>query len=87
MISQTKSLKIKSFLPPNFAVIKICLAIRLAEDETRMGGIQFRVSPSLTSIKTLCKVTVFSRVKSSSESTLIFTKFKEKSYVIPHFDL
>ena len=39
MISQAKPLKIKSFLPFNFAVTKICLAIRLAEDGTRMGGI------------------------------------------------
>ena len=39
MISQTKTLKIKSFLPFNFAVTKICVAIRLAEDGTRMGDI------------------------------------------------
>ena len=39
MISQAKPLKIKSFLPFNFAITKICLAIRLAEDGTRMGGI------------------------------------------------
>ena len=36
----------KSFLPFNFAITKICVAIRLAEDETKMGGIQFRLSPS-----------------------------------------
>ena len=46
MISQTKTLKIKSFLPFNFAITKICVAIRLAEDGTRMGGIKFRLSPS-----------------------------------------
>ena len=39
MISQTKALKIKSFLPFNFTSFKICVEIRLAEDETRMGGI------------------------------------------------
>ena len=32
MISQTKTLKIKSFLPFNFAITKICVAIRLAEN-------------------------------------------------------
>ena len=39
MISQTKPLKIKSFLPFNFALTKICVTIRLAEDGTRMDGI------------------------------------------------
>ena len=39
IISQTKTLKIKSFLPFNFAVIKISVAICLAEDRTRMGGL------------------------------------------------
>ena len=39
MISQTKTLKIKYFLPFNFTVTQICVAIRFAEDETRMGGI------------------------------------------------
>ena len=39
MISQTKALKIKSFLPFHFAITKICVATRLAEDGTRMGGI------------------------------------------------
>ena len=39
MISQTKALKIKSFLQFNFASTKICVAIRLADDRTRMGGI------------------------------------------------
>ena len=39
MILQTKPLKIKSFLPFNFAVTKICVAMRLAEDGTRMGRI------------------------------------------------
>ena len=29
MISQTKALKIKSFLPFNFEITKICVAIRL----------------------------------------------------------
>ena len=39
MISQTKRLKTKSFLQFNFAITKIYVAIRLAEDGTRMGGI------------------------------------------------
>ena len=39
LISQTKPLKIKSFVPLNFAITNICVAICLAEDETRMGGI------------------------------------------------
>ena len=38
-ISQTKPLKIESFLPSNFVITKICVRIRLAEDGTRMGGI------------------------------------------------
>ena len=38
MISQTKPLKTKSFLPFNFSVTNILVAIRL-EDGTRMGGI------------------------------------------------
>ena len=49
MISQTKTLKIKSFISFNFAItieIKICVAIHLPEDGTRMGGIWFRLSPS-----------------------------------------
>ena len=45
-MSKTKTLKINYFLPFNFAITKICVAIRLAEDRIRMGGIQFRVSPS-----------------------------------------
>ena len=48
MILQIKTLKIKCFLPLNFAIIKICVAIRLAEDRTRMGGLYFRLSPSKT---------------------------------------
>ena len=39
MVSQTKSLKLKSSLSFNFAITKIFVAIRLAEDGTRMGGI------------------------------------------------
>ena len=34
MISQTNPLKIKSFFPLNFAITKIGVAIRLAEDRT-----------------------------------------------------
>ena len=36
---KTKPLKIKSLLPFNFAITKICVTIRLAEDGARMGGI------------------------------------------------
>ena len=39
MISQTKTLKIKSFLLFNFSITKICVARRSAEDGTRMDGI------------------------------------------------
>ena len=39
MISQTKPLKVKSFIRFNLAITKICVAIRLAEDGTRLGGI------------------------------------------------
>ena len=39
IISQTKPFKIKYFFPFNFAIPKIGVAIRLAEDRTRMGGI------------------------------------------------
>ena len=46
MISQTKPLKTKSFLSFNFSVTSICVAIRLTEDGTRMGGIYFQLSPS-----------------------------------------
>ena len=35
---QTKPLKIKSSLPFNFAVTKICVAIRLAGNGTKMSG-------------------------------------------------
>ena len=64
MISQTKPLKAKSFLPFNFSVTKICVAIRLAEDGTRMGGKYFQLSPSnnlihefaLTSVRNSNKV-------------------------------
>ena len=38
MMLKTKSLKRKFFLAFNFAITKICVAIRLAEDGTRMGG-------------------------------------------------
>ena len=38
-ITQQKPPKIKSFLPFNFAITKIFVAIRLAEGETKMDGI------------------------------------------------
>ena len=38
MISVIKPLKIKSFLPSNFAITKICVRMYLAEDGTKMGG-------------------------------------------------
>ena len=45
MISQTKPLK-KHFVSLNFAITKICVAVRLVEDGTRLGGIYFQLSPS-----------------------------------------
>ena len=37
----------KIFFSFNFAITKFFIAIRLAEDGTRMSGIQFRLSPSI----------------------------------------
>ena len=39
LIAQTKFLKLKSFLPFIFAIAKICVTIRLVDDETKMGSI------------------------------------------------
>ena len=39
VIPQINPLKVKSFLPFNFAITEICVAVHLAEDGTRMGGI------------------------------------------------
>ena len=36
---QTKPLKIKCFLPFNFVITKICIAIRLGEDKTTISVI------------------------------------------------
>ena len=41
MISQIKTLKIKSFPPFNFVTTKSCVAIHLAENGTKMGGMCF----------------------------------------------
>ena len=49
MTSQTETLKIKYFLPFNIAITKICVAIRLVEDGTRMGY-PYRLSPSLNNL-------------------------------------
>ena len=38
-MSKTQPLKTRSFLSFNFAITKILVAIRLAKDGTRMGGI------------------------------------------------
>ena len=38
MILQTKPLKMRYFLPFNFGITKIRVAISLAEDGTKMGG-------------------------------------------------
>ena len=46
MISQAKPLKKKTFLPFNFAITKICVAVRLAEDGARIGDIQLQLSSS-----------------------------------------
>ena len=47
MILQAKPLKINYFLPFNFAINEICVAINLAENETRIGSIQFQLSPCI----------------------------------------
>ena len=46
MISQTKPLKIKYLFPFNFVITKICVAILLARDGTRMDSTWFQLSPS-----------------------------------------
>ena len=46
MISQTKPLKIKYLFPFNFGITKICVAIFLARDGTRMDSTCFQLSPS-----------------------------------------
>ena len=38
-MSQTKHLKLKYILPFSFAITKICVIIRLAENGTGMGSI------------------------------------------------
>ena len=43
MISQTKPLKMKYFLQFDFAITNICVAMRLAENGTSMGGIEFQL--------------------------------------------
>ena len=48
MISQTKALKKKSFFPLNFPITKTCVAVRLADDGTRMGGISPSISFNVT---------------------------------------
>ena len=40
----------KSFLPFNFAITKICVAIRLAGDGARMSYKEFQLSPSSKNI-------------------------------------
>ena len=36
----------------HFAITKTCVAICLAEDATRMGGIEFQLSPSINIVET-----------------------------------
>ena len=43
IISKAQPLKTRSNLPFNFLITKMRVAIRLAEDGTRMGGIWFPV--------------------------------------------
>ena len=62
MVSQPKPLKTKHSLLFDFEMSKICVAIRLVEDGTRKGGIQFQLSPSIEAFKNaiftvLCSVT------------------------------
>ena len=40
-------------LPFNFAITKICVAISLTDDGTRMGGIKFQPSPIMLNIEIL----------------------------------
>ena len=47
IISKIRLLKTRSCYPRNISVLNICVAIRLAEDRTKMGGIQFQLAPSL----------------------------------------
>ena len=47
MMSQTKPLKKNLLFHLIFAITKICVAMRLAEDRTRMGGVQFQLSPTV----------------------------------------
>ena len=42
------------FFPCNFSIMKICVAIRLAEDGTRMGRIQFQLSSSFIFFVFVC---------------------------------
>ena len=46
-----KPLRSRSYLSFNFAIAKICVAIRLAKDGKRMGDIQFQLSPRIVSIE------------------------------------
>ena len=46
MISQTKPLKIIYLFPFNFVITKICVAILLARDGTRMDSTWFQLFPS-----------------------------------------
>ena len=47
IISKTRLLKTRCCYPRNISVFKFCVAIRLAEDRTKMGSIQFQLAPSL----------------------------------------
>ena len=63
MISQTKPCRMKCFNLFDYAITKICVAIRLAEDGTRNGGIQFQLSP--------CNVNVMARFPIFSGSLIL----------------
>ena len=65
MISQTKPLKIIYFLQFNFAITKIFVGKRLAEDGTRMGGTLFQVFPGKNLV-----LTYISKEKYASKEVL-----------------
>ena len=46
-----KRLRSRSYPSFNFAIAKICVAIRLAKDGKRMGDIYFQLSPTIVSIE------------------------------------
>ena len=71
MVSQTNPLKIKPFLPFNFTITIIYVAIRLVEDGTRMSGLQFQLSPSISEDLTCSPVNLVSTDSSQTFQYLL----------------